>query len=270
MERKLYFLRMLENHFLVYRQDLLKFLDFVSKKISSFLDIKPRKIKMQEFKMADDIQRKQLFMQLNSLAKISDSTMLKEIAGIDAKGEAAQIAKDLVARYTADKLLARQQGLMQAKTQGLIIEEQAEAQRRVMEIQSEETTNHLQQTAVVRGGFGPHAGPRTTHARTTGDEIQQNQGDQLEFPGSTNSGSSLCPATHGIPAEARGQILNRMQNEMPELAAMVEEYLGAAPKVTAQAPTPRPQTMSPSPEVIDMSPAPDKLPPRRGADKAVI
>ena len=75
--------------------------------------------------MADDIQRKQLFMQLNSLAKISDSTMLKEIAGIDAKGEAAQIAKDLVARYEADKLLARQQGLMQAKTQGLIVEEQA-------------------------------------------------------------------------------------------------------------------------------------------------
>ncbi len=72
------------------------------------------------------------------------------------------------------------------------------------------------------------------------------------------------------PAEARGQILNRMQNEMPELAAMVEEYLGAAPKVTARAPTPRPQTMSPSPEVIDMSPAPEKLPPRRGADKAVI
>jgi len=28
--------------------------------------------------------------------------------------------------------------------------------------------------------------------------------------------------------------------------------------------------MSPSPEVIDMSPAPEKLPPRRGADKAVI
>lgn len=265
-------LRMLENHFLVYRQDLLKFLDFVSKKISSFLDIKPRKIKMQEFKMADDIQRKQLFMQLNSLAKISDSTMLKEIAGIDAKGEAAQIAKDLVARYTADKLLARQQGLMQAKTQGLIVEEQAEAQRRVMEIQSR--GDNESPPADSRGSWADlsHMLDQELLMQEQLDEIQQNQGG-------TNSGIPMDPQTVAAyyaqqlmeyPAEARGQILNRMQNEMPELAAMVEEYLGAAPKVTAQAPTPRPQTMSPSPEVIDMSPAPEKLPPRRGADKAVI
>jgi len=265
-------LRMLENHFLVYRQDLLKFLDFVSKKISSFLDIKPRKIKMQEFKMADDIQRKQLFMQLNSMAKISDSTMLKEIADIDAKGEAAQIAKDLVARYMADKLLARQQGLMQAKTQGLIVEEQAEAQRRVMEIQSR--GDNESPPADSRGSWADlrYMLDQELLMQEQLDEIQQSQGG-------TNSGIPMDPRMVAAyyaqqlmeyPAEARGQILDRMRNEMPELAAMVEEYLGAAPRVTAQAPTPRPQTMSPSPEVIDMSPMPEKLPPRRGADKAVI
>ena len=222
--------------------------------------------------MADDIQRKQLFMQLNSLAKISDSTMLKEIAGIDARGEAAQIAKDLVARYTADKLLARQQGLMQAKTQGLIVEEQAEAQRRAMEIQSR--GDNESPPADSRGSWADlnHMLDQELLMQEQLDEIQQNQGG-------ANSGIPMDPqmvAAHyaqqlmEYPVEARGQILNRMQNEMPELAAMVEEYLGAAPKVTAQAPTPRPQTMSPSPEVIDMSPAPEKLPPRRGADKAVI
>ena len=53
---------------------------------------------------------------------------------------------------------------------------------------------------------------------------------------------------------------------MPRLAAMVEEYLGAAGDRSGS--DPRPKQWVP-PEVIDMSPAP-KLPPEGETDKAVI
>lgn len=243
-------LRMLENHFLVYRQDLLQFLEFVNKKICSFLNIKPRKIKMQEFKMADDIQRKQLFMQLNSMAKISDTTMLKEIAGINAHGEAAQITKDLVKRYSADKLLARQQGLVQAKTQGLILEEQAEAQRRAVQIQS-------------RGEEG--AAPSDSSGSWNDLEYLVSKTEEVQ------QATAMDPVTTAAyyaqqlmeyPPDARGQILERMQNEMPELTAMVMQHLS-------------PQSVSPQPEQpqsapVEITPLPEMLPPRREADKGVI
>src|SRR5690606_28415170 len=146
---------------------------------------------------------------------------------IDAKGEAAQIAKDLVARYTADKLLAREQGLMKAKTQGLIVEEQAEAQRRGMEIQSR--GDNESPPADSRGSWSDlrYMLDQELLMQEQLDEIQQSQGG-------ANSGIPMDPRMVAAyyaqqlmeyPAEARGQILDRMRNEMPELAAMVEEYL---------------------------------------------
>ncbi len=258
-------LRMLENHFLVYREDLIGFLDFISHKISSFLDVNPVKIRMQEFKMADDIQRKQLFLQLNQMQKISDDTLLKEVAGIDFRGEVAQIVRDLMERYEADRLIARQQGLLQAKTQGLIIEEQAEAQRKALEIQ---------QRGDEESPPADSAGSWYDLALMLDQAEAQEAAEQQAISENEMQLNPRAAAAHyaqqimEYPPEARQQILDRIKVEMPELAGLVESQLQALIPQEDTAPAQQAAQSAPAAEKAES--LPEQLPPRREAGKAVI
>ena len=129
-------LRMLENHFLVYRQSLLEFLNnFVVDKLAKFFNTKKFKIKMQEFKMADDVQRKQLMQQLNQMDKVSDSTFLKEVAGLDNESETAQMVQDYKDKLELFKLKGLEQGTIQGKVQELVTRSQVTGQRKAGEDQ---------------------------------------------------------------------------------------------------------------------------------------
>jgi len=72
-------LRIVENHFITYRELLEDFLNyFLVYKLVNNLSYAPTKLKFQKFKMSDDIQSKNLVLQLSEAGKISDAKLLDE------------------------------------------------------------------------------------------------------------------------------------------------------------------------------------------------
>ncbi|MFA6295588.1 MAG: hypothetical protein WC666_04195 [Candidatus Paceibacterota bacterium] len=87
-------LRIIENHFLTYREELHDFLNyFAAPKIAGFLDFPPAKMKLKKFRMSDDIQAKEALLQLAQLNKISDSYLQEEF-GLDPKMQRAYATLD--------------------------------------------------------------------------------------------------------------------------------------------------------------------------------
>ena len=82
-------LRMLENQYLNYRRYLVKLLDYIVKTIAKVKDIPAIKIRLRAFRMADDVQRAQLKLQLSNMGKISDRTLLDEFE-LDFENELAK------------------------------------------------------------------------------------------------------------------------------------------------------------------------------------
>lgn len=83
-------LRVVENTFLNHRTSMIEFMDWVKEKCSSYFDMPTIDIKMADFKMADDLQKKQMMMQDAmgdpSTSLGSRTTMQKEL-GLDPEKE---------------------------------------------------------------------------------------------------------------------------------------------------------------------------------------
>ena len=73
-------LRMLENQFINFRTMMQRTLDWIVEQIAVYFGYPPITVKMQDFKMADDVAQKQLIISLAQSQLISNSTMLTEIA----------------------------------------------------------------------------------------------------------------------------------------------------------------------------------------------
>lgn len=84
-------LRIIENHFLNYRERMLDFINyFLVAKLNEFLGFKKVKIKFTKIRMSDDSEAKNLAIQLNSQNKLSDRTLLDEF-GYDSDEEKERI-----------------------------------------------------------------------------------------------------------------------------------------------------------------------------------
>lgn len=125
-------LRTLENHFLMYRRLLLRFVNWAKNLMRLFLNMPDIEIGFTEFKMADDIQRKQIVIQLNAANKISDRTMLTEL-GFDYDDELKQIEKEAEERNRIQAITMK----AQTEAQGEVSIIQAKYQARAQEAFSE-------------------------------------------------------------------------------------------------------------------------------------
>lgn len=71
-------LRMMENSFITDRDQREEFLQWTTNEIASYLKTGSPTVKMKEFKMAEDMERKRLLEGLNTTGKVSDDTFLSE------------------------------------------------------------------------------------------------------------------------------------------------------------------------------------------------
>ena len=71
-------LRMLENTFTGIRDGMQRFIKFLVVQLGNHLKYSPIDIYMSDLKMADDIQRQQITMNLEAAGKISETRMLSE------------------------------------------------------------------------------------------------------------------------------------------------------------------------------------------------
>jgi hypothetical protein len=154
-------LRTLENHFLMYRRLLLRFVNWAKNRVQLYLGLPDVDIGFTEFKMADDIQRKQIVIQLNAANKISDHTMLTEL-GFDYDDELAMIEKEAEQRNRIQALTQKAQTEAQGEAQILQAKYQARAQEAFQEAQG-----------AMSGGQPGMEGQAQDQASQQGGEEQQ-------------------------------------------------------------------------------------------------
>jgi hypothetical protein len=274
-------LRTLENHFLMYRRLLLRFVNWAKNRLRIYLGKPDVDIGFTEFKMADDIQRKQLVIQLNAANKISDHTMLTEL-GFDYDEEQRAIEKEAEARNKVQAMMMKSQteaqgeaSIIQAKYQARANEAFQKAQGQLPQDQQggqgqappEEQQGQQQAQQGEQGQGDGQAANDAAYDQQVAQQAAMGQAAQVqanvEGQSGTQSGSVVeLDATRiakqwanriaKMDQAQQQQVLAELQQRMPNMHRLVVQLLAQmGPGGTAED------------AERSMRPAPQALPPRR-------
>lgn len=220
-------MRMVENQFIAYILRQKQMAMFIMNMIADFMEWPKVNIRFKPFKMADDIQRKAFLFQLNQAGKISDTTLLADV-DLDAQEE-----NDIMRRETDDRIEAmRKQQIAQAEIQG-------EQQEIMMKYQMK-----AQQAAAATQG-----GPMQEM------QSQLNSGQQGGGISMEQMAAGYAQQLAEMPEDQRGQALQAIQAQSPELYQLVYQYLQHQQKQVGGGSGPT--------DGVDMRPQPEQLPARR-------
>lgn len=190
-------MRMLENQFLGFRENLLVLCrDFILGRIADYMDWPRPRIRFARFKMADDLQRLQLMFQMNQAMKLSDKTLLDE-----ADMDLIQEEKHKSAEFHKQIENQRRMQLAQASLQGEVMLVQSRYQA-----QSQKLMQAAGMPPEMAGGAG---GPPGMPGAQGGTQ-QPLQGEQAA-PGMPE-GSTVYPENaqqapaEGIPLEMQSPL----------------------------------------------------------------
>lgn len=86
-------LRVWENSIITYNDQLEEFIQWVMDEIATYTRCGKAEVRMKDFKMAEDMERKQMFVNLNSSGKLSDDTLFSEF-GINAEKEMEKVLQE--------------------------------------------------------------------------------------------------------------------------------------------------------------------------------
>lgn len=230
-------LRMLENHFLVYREQIARFLKWISCKIHTFMQWPRFTIRLSDFKMADDIQKKQFMASLAAQRVVSNSYLLED-AGLDYQSELDRIRKEL---KNAGELTSSQQ------------KEAAEAQGEAMKIQAKYQVEAEIESQMYRKKLmeefmrSEERNNLMRSVNSPGSDMQMAQFDPTQLA------STVLDRLKGMEPEAQSAQLQMMQKDWPELVGVMNEVAGQRSNMS-----------------VGTDKLPESKPPRRGAGKAVI
>jgi hypothetical protein len=279
-------LRILENHFIRDREEMDNFLnEFLVPNLQRYFRLPKITVKQKNFKMADDVQQKQLIMQLMQMGKVSDSTVLEE-NNLSFQDEAT---KRMQEQNTSIEF-QRQQMLQQAEIQGAIsvvtARYQGMAQAESMKVQQAmappmpmQPQQPMQQQGQQPGGppqpMSQPGGQQTQkppvnqpgaqqptqpqqplQQQQQGAPIQMAQGGVVTGPG-TNGGhvqqksygelaKTMMTGLQRMDTDAREILLKEMEGHNMMLATMIRKQLASSKKAA-----------------IDMRPLPEQKPPNR-------
>lgn len=170
-------LRTLENHFLMYRRLLLRFVNWTKNRIRLYLGLPDIDIGFTEFKMADDIQRKQIVIQLNAANKISDHTMLTEL-GFDYDREMRAIEEEAHDRNKIQAIMMKAQAEAQGETSIIQAKYNAKAQEAFNEASGQGQMMGQDPNGAPMDPTQMAQPPDPTQAQQPMDQAQQLQMDQ--------------------------------------------------------------------------------------------
>lgn len=194
-------LRIVENHFLTYRELLLEFMNhFFVMKVHQHLGYPIVKLKFKKFKMADDTEAKQLLVNLSQMNKISDETLLDEF-GYDYVDE-----KD---KLEQTREFAAQ---MEAMTQRKLAEGQGEAQMILAKYQVRAQDAAMNEQHLLK-------------EKLLEDELStENAGTDVDIE---NLLKKYVAQISVLPPPAQQKVLMQMQKHQPITFALVMERLQA-------------------------------------------
>lgn len=140
-------LRLLQNAFMNYREDMMGLIDFIHDKVRARFDLADIPVRMEDMKLADDFQRKDALMNLNASNKISDDTLFTEL-GLETEKEYKAIEDETVKKEKlmkkAAKVRAEIESVVSNIQQEYMIKQQQQAQKfQNMQIIDPEATSDL-------------------------------------------------------------------------------------------------------------------------------
>lgn len=97
-------LRMLENQLQTHVEDMNGLLEWIEIQVAAYMGVQPIEVRLADFVMIDDTERKQLLLQLWQAGKVSDST-IAEIFELDLINERKKIKEDTLAQARAEQEL---------------------------------------------------------------------------------------------------------------------------------------------------------------------
>jgi hypothetical protein len=151
-------LRILENHFLDQKtQHKQLVVDFVMPNIAAFMGWETTPIHYKRFKMADDLQRSALFLQMNQAGKLSDRSLLEDMDW-NARREAEIIAEEQKTVLENQRTQALAQAGIQGEAQLVQVKYQTRAQKVMMEQQARAMAPE-DQKAMAEGGMAAAGQP---------------------------------------------------------------------------------------------------------------
>jgi hypothetical protein len=230
-------LRIVENHFLGYRELLTDFLNyFVMERLNAFLKVPAIKLKFKKFKMNDDSEAKALSIELNAAGKISDFTLLSEF-GLDPEKE-VEANKAMRETLTEEQIKA---GELQAEAAGKSMVIQAKYQVRAQRAANDERLKiqaELFQEELVKENLGIPEDPMKLVDKYAMEifymdpETQQTYLDRM---------SNSMPITYRLVLDRLNMYQSELYNlpmvgDQMENPAKIEEDMGAS---AAQAPEPK-------------------------------
>jgi hypothetical protein len=225
-------MRMLENAFIGYVLRHKLQANWAMKMVANFMDWPEATLRFKPFKMADDIQRKQLLFQYNQAQKISDTTLLAD-SDLNQEDE-----DEIMVRETSKRLEStKKQQLAMAEVQGeqqlIMMKYQAKAQQGMMQEQGMPPApgepggaeGPMDPTMAAQAGAEspmpgppgqamPPAGPPPGDAVTMG--MPQEQAVVAPQVPDQNLG--------GLPGEAMSQLSSQQQSAGVDVMQMAQMY----------------------------------------------
>lgn len=275
--------RLLENFFISYQDDMVRLMQhFIIDNICDFLRLPRVRIRMQNLRMADDVQMKTALFQMNQANIVSRHSLLEtfDIDYDEDKKWRDKEFKDLTKE-------AIEQALATARAQAVSTEAMQKAQIR-MELRLRKMQMEVEQELAEEAGMDPEA------VEVAKQEVEARGGPQRlsvtgqpqdggGAPGGSDAGvapgvgvapiqdpqyvqAALVKVILGMHGDQRQQTLDRMSVEAPDLFAAVQQQMGrqgAGGGKSGKKPGGSTSKSTPKPGQMDMRPQPKQKPPRR-------
>lgn len=234
-------MRMLENFFLGNMQGHIRLVHWMLKHYASFLNWPVPDARFKAFRMADDIQRSALLMQLAQQDIISETTLLSHL-DLKVEDENELRNSELSIKSGSIKKKSELTAEIQGAASVIMAKYQAQAQ-----------------------GAGQAAMVRDTLARKSPFETEMGS-DLARPPGFTldAAAAALAAAVKNMPPERQAAYMRTLKGSLPELGQMVDQQQGIG--LPGMPENDQMQTQQQQPgnvPGVDMRPMPEKLPPRR-------
>jgi hypothetical protein len=242
-------LRLMAERLENYRQEIISLInDFIIPKISTYLGFDTDvTVHMSDLHMADDMQRKQMAINMNNANKLSWDTALSEF-GWDQEKELKKM-KEEIPKYQEIKEIV---GVSDEKIKGKMLIVNTASQ-----MQAQIEANEKQQEMAMRMKM-----ERAEAAKPSFGDLIETLKNTIELPPSEVKPVEFDPQVAAryiadnivhIDEASRKDLLNGLRAQMPELASLVTEQIML----------PNDQSGPKADKNIDMRPMPEQKPPRR-------
>lgn len=254
-------LRVLENLLINRLTGLNNFLDWVVARFRRYFGLPLIKVHHSDFKMADDIQQKQIALGLRQTNTISDQTTIEEL-GFDPAKEKKRRREEMDRRLAEMEL----QQVAQAEIQGRVAVIQARTQLHIQEM-------HMKAQQKMQAAMGPQIDPNTGQPIQPGlvppngmvppNEVSPvGQPQEEQMAGVTAMPAMMSPEF--ISAMAQNVIKSTPPHELPMTISMLKETNPILARAIED------QIKMVQDQVKNIQALPEQKPPNRSPENAVI